>query len=280
MTAVGATVCVTTAAIGGSISYAVARRRVSRAPTSLLRSNFRGATVAAVLGDGVVAAGVFGILAAIAMRAASWGVAVPWRLIVASAVVIVVMYFAGAWDDRRGDERPRGFKGHLTAARGRSLTGGIVKSVAGVTSGVVAGAVLGETAAAIAVTALLIALSANLANLLDRAPGRTSKVAIAGGIGLAISGPLGWAVVASGLLGGVVGSVGLDLAEKAMLGDAGANPLGGLLGLGLAVSLAPLGRAIAVVLLLVLNLASERWSFSRAIESNRALDYLDRIGRK
>jgi hypothetical protein len=129
-------------------------------------------------------------------------------------------------------------------------------------------------------TAALVALSANAINLLDRAPGRASKVAVCWAIPVIVFGPVGWLLVAAGTLGGVLGSVGLDLTEKGMLGDAGANPVGAILGLGVAVAAGPTGRVIAVVALAAVNLASERWSFSQAIASNPILDYLDRIGRK
>jgi hypothetical protein len=39
------------------------------------------------------------------------------------------------------------------------------------------------------------------------------------------------------------------------------------------------GLAAFLVLMLALNLASERWSFSRVIEGNRVLSWLDRLGR-
>jgi hypothetical protein len=245
-----------------------------------VRTNFRGAPVAAVLGDGVVAAGLTGIGVVVVMRAAGLGTAVPSRLIVAAAIVLVVMYAAGSWDDHKGDERPRGFKGHLRAARGRVMTGGIVKLGAGGVAGAIAGALLEDGISGIAMTAALVALAANAINLLDRAPGRASKVAICGAIPVVVLGPVGWWLVGAGTFGGVLGCLGLDLTEKGMLGDAGANPVGALVGLGIAVSAGATGRVIAVVALAAMNLASERWSFSRAIESNPVLEYLDRIGRK
>ena len=42
----------------------------------------------------------------------------------------------------------------------------------------------------------------------------------------------------------------------------------------------PAGLDIALIVLLALNLASERWSFSRAIDRSSVLQRLDRIGRK
>jgi hypothetical protein len=64
-----------------------------------------------------------------------------------------------------------------------------------------------------------------------------------------------------------------------MLGDAGANPLGGVLGLGLATALDGRGRVVAVLVLVLLNGLSERYSFSRAIERTPVLRQLDLLGR-
>ena len=63
-----------------------------------------------------------------------------------------------------------------------------------------------------------------------------------------------------------------------MLGDAGANPLGGVLGLGLALSLDETWRLVAIGVLVLLNLASEKWSFSKLIERVRAAPGLRHVG--
>jgi hypothetical protein len=96
---------------------------------------------------------------------------------------------------------------------------------------------------------------------------------------LVVVGDPGWVVAAAGLLGALAGCLSLDLSERAMLGDAGANPLGAVLGLGLGVTLETTGRLAAIALLVVLNAASEKWSFSRAIERVGWLRALDDIGR-
>ena len=127
--------------------------------------------------------------------------------------------------------------------------------------------------------AALIALSANLLNLLDRAPGRAAKVALLAAIPLVFLGAEQWVTAAGGLLGALVVCLVPDLRERAMLGDAGANPLGAGLGLALALSLDRPGRMIALALLVVVNLASERWSFSRRIQRVAWLRALDELGR-
>lgn len=81
------------------------------------------------------------------------------------------------------------------------------------------------------------------------------------------------------VLGPVVAVWGRDLGERAMLGDAGANAMGALAGYLLARS-APLWLLGAMTLvLLALNLVSERVSFSSVIEKVPVLAWLDGLGR-
>ena len=162
-----------------------------------------------------------------------------------------------------------GFRGHLReAARGR-LTTGAVKLFGGAALAVVvvAAGTEGRSLGRLVADAALVALAANLANLLDRAPGRVTKscagafavLAIATGFGPELVGPA--LVVGAGL-----GLLVPDLRERCMLGDAGANPLGAAVGVG--------------VVLAALNVASEVVSFSKVIDQVPPLRFLDRLGRR
>jgi hypothetical protein len=70
-----------------------------------------------------------------------------------------------------------------------------------------------------------------------------------------------------------------DLREQLMLGDAGANPIGAALGLGVVLTFSPTVRTVVLVVVLVLNLVSERVSFSSVIRSVAPLRVLDDLGR-
>ena len=62
-----------------------------------------------------------------------------------------------------------------------------------------------------------------------------------------------------------------------MLGDTGSNALGAIAGF----ALLELGRPVrtaALAVVVLLNLASERVSFSRVIDQRRPLRWLDRLG--
>lgn len=233
-----------------------------------------------MLGDAVACAAVFGIAVSVVAKALGATELPSARWATAGLIVAVVMYAAGAWDDRKGDERPRGFRGHLKAAREGSVTGGIVKLGAGAVAGAAAGALLVHGIANVVTTAAIVALTANAVNLFDRAPGRASKIALVLALVAAMTAPASFLLVAAGIVGGAAGSLPFDLSERGMLGDSGANPLGAMIGLGLAVAFGPLGRVASLIVLVALNVASERWSFSRVISATPMLDYLDRMGRK
>ena len=294
----------------GIVAAAVAARwaasvALRKAPASLTRVNVTGREVPAVLGWPLLAGALAG-----ALFIGAWAVTDPSGvecggdrcfggsdlaagLFVAVALMAAAaMFLAGLWDDLRGDERPRGFGGHLAAARTGALTGGIVKLVTGVVVSLTTIVALrGWEIPPIAdwlLSALPLALSANLINLFDRAPGRALKVFLAVALPLTLLVP-SFALVAAGTLGGALAVLDFDLKAEGMLGDAGANPLGLILGLGLVLGvtdgLEDVGGSrpslLAVtILLLALNLASERWSFSRIIETTPLLTRLDHLGRK
>jgi UDP-GlcNAc:undecaprenyl-phosphate GlcNAc-1-phosphate transferase len=262
------------AAAGGLLSFLTAAFTLPRSSEKVVRVNVNGRQVPAILGVAIVGAGlVVGAVALILF--AELGL----RLLVGVLVPIVLLFSAGFWDDLRGAEHARGFAGHLEAARARRLTGGAVKAVAGFLAGLCAGLVL-TSGWGVVQFALLVPLAANFVNLTDRVPGRAGKVSLAIGLPLLALGHPDWAALGAGFMGALAAVLPLDLGEKAMLGDAGANPLGGILGLGLAWSLQPAWGWVALGVLLALNLASERWSYSTIVARVGPLNWLDGLGRK
>lgn len=267
--------------VGYVVAAGLSRLRLAAPPKALMRTNVSGVQVPAVLGGPLAVAGLTGLACLALVSTLGWDPARLGETGVAAAAVIVVMAIAGVWDDRRGDESSRGFKGHLGALREGRLTGGILKIIAGLAAGALATALLfADDAMAAVAAALLVALGANLVNLFDRAPGRAGKVVMLVVTPLMALGDIHWGIAAAGMIGALLACLPLDLGERAMLGDAGANPLGALVGLGLAVSLEGAWRWVAVVILFALNAASERWSFSAAIEGTPWLNRLDRMGRR
>lgn len=266
---------------GFMVATILIRLRLAAPPTRLMRTNVNGRPVPAVLG-GPLSVGGMAVLATVALVGAlGWEPARVGRTGAAVAWVVAVMAIAGGWDDRRGDETSRGFKGHLGALASGRFTGGALKILAGGVAGTGAGLLLvADDPARLVGTVVLVAGAANVVNLFDRAPGRAAKVVLLVATPLMALGSAAWGVAGAGTVGALLACLPFDLGEEAMLGDAGANPLGGLVGLGLAVSLPGSWLWVAVGVVVALNLASERWSFSRVIGATPWLDKLDRAGRK
>jgi UDP-GlcNAc:undecaprenyl-phosphate/decaprenyl-phosphate GlcNAc-1-phosphate transferase len=71
-----------------------------------------------------------------------------------------------------------------------------------------------------------------------------------------------------------------DLCEKTMLGDAGSNALGAMLGLSSVSRLTGKNRWLAIGALAALTALGERRSLGELIERTPVLSRLDRLGRE
>jgi hypothetical protein len=149
----------------------------------------------------------------------------------------------------------RGFADHLRAGR----TTGVLKLVGIPLVGLLATRRLSG--------ALLVGLAANALNQLDTRPGRALKAYLAAA--LVVDAPVGIAVLL----------LPYDLREMAMLGDAGSNALGGLLGLKSVERFTGRGRWVAIGALAGLTLLGERTSIGAWIERTPGVAWIDRLGR-
>jgi hypothetical protein len=154
----------------------------------------------------------------------------------------------------------RGFHAHVQAGR----TTGVVK--------LLAIPAIGLAATGCASGGLLVGLCANALNQVDTKPGRALKWYLATALLLRGTPARSYARVAILLLP-------YDLRERVMLGDAGSNALGAVVGLSLVARLTSRGRWTAVGILAGLNVLGERVSLGRLIERAPVLAELDRIGR-
>ncbi|HEU4356418.1 MAG TPA: hypothetical protein VFT27_12590, partial [Actinomycetota bacterium] len=84
---------------------------------------------------------------------------------------------------------------------------------------------------------------------------------------------------ALGMFLAALAALPLDLRERAMLGDAGSNPLGFAVGLGLYATLDGAGVVFAAAAAVVLNVLAETVTLSRVIDRTPPLRWLDRAGR-
>jgi hypothetical protein len=119
--------------------------------------------------------------------------------------------------------------------------------------------------------AVLVALSANVVNQLDTRPGRAIKAFLLGSL-LARNTPRGALAVAVLL-------APYDHREMTMLGDAGSNALGAVLGLHSVRRLTGPRRIGAIGALGVLTVLADRRSLGELIESTPGLRALDALGR-
>jgi UDP-N-acetylmuramyl pentapeptide phosphotransferase/UDP-N-acetylglucosamine-1-phosphate transferase len=216
-------------------------------------------------------------VAGVDVDAASIG---PRRLAVLAAVGFCLL---GMLDDLAGTGESGGFRGHLRALVAGRLTTGAVKLFGGAALAivVVAAGTSGRSLGRLVGDAALVALAANLGNLLDRAPGRVTKATLLTFAVLAVATGAGPELAGVALaIGAGAGLLVPDLRERCMLGDAGANVLGAAVGLGVVLACSPSVRLAALVAVAALNLLSEAVSFSRLIERTPPLRALDRLGRR
>ncbi|WP_058233859.1 hypothetical protein [Devriesea agamarum] len=187
---------------------------------------------------------------------------------------------------QRGRHRAqKGLAGHLGAIRRGSLTTGGLKAIGIPVLCMVAASVRPQRRwRYVLLDAGVMAGMANCANLFDLRPGRALKVMLPlaaltlGGRATPDSDPRRTDAAAI-VLGTGLTVCPMDIRARGMLGDAGANTLGALTGLGVVDRLGPRGRAVVLAVLVAITIASEKVSFSALIESTPWLARLDALGR-
>jgi hypothetical protein len=290
-------------------AYAGLRRWPPAGEQTWTRSNHRGEPVTLLEGPAVAVGAVTAqaIGAAVAARRAARPLTASqqpecWRGSAASFAVAGLGALAfGVLDDLRGSAARRGLRGHLGALAHGEVTTGTVKLAGLAASGFAAALLEGGSPADVAINTGLVAGGANLLNLFDLRPGRAIKVATLSACLIAAGGSSGGTVrTAVPTAGGSGGSTGrtaglaavaapagaalallpADLGERAMLGDAGANALGALLGAAAARSLPRRARLCLLAGIAALTVASEKVSFTKVIAASPPLNWLDMLGRR
>jgi UDP-N-acetylmuramyl pentapeptide phosphotransferase/UDP-N-acetylglucosamine-1-phosphate transferase len=244
------------------------------------RTNFRGRTVSLAGGPALVAAAT----ASAAAGAGSAPLAAA-ALVAGSGAGVV-----GWYDDIVGvrpDHQAKGFRGHLNALRDRRMTSGLLKIVGVGVAGVGAAALVEagsserrgglRSAVNIALGGGVIAGTANLVNLLDLRPGRALKAGTVAAAAM-LPGPAG--TIVAGPVGAAFAVLPDDLGEEVMLGDAGANAYGALIGLAVVTRSGPWRRAAVLAALATVTAASEKVSFTKVIAATPVLREFDELGRR
>jgi UDP-N-acetylmuramyl pentapeptide phosphotransferase/UDP-N-acetylglucosamine-1-phosphate transferase len=247
----------------------------------LARTNHRGLSVPT--GVGVLLALVLVVVEGGRALAGAAGIGSTSPSMARSLVLLAALGFAsvGFVDDVLGGDADRGWQGHIRALRDGRLSAGGIKILGGGALALMLASAPDPGFVRVLADGVLIALAANLGNAFDRAPGRTIKVAILAWVPLAVAagdGPAGTALAPA--MGAAVGLLPDDLGEQLMLGDAGSNALGAVLGVGAILALGPGAKNLLLLSLVALNAAAELVSFSRVIDRTPPLRKLDRLGRR
>jgi UDP-N-acetylmuramyl pentapeptide phosphotransferase/UDP-N-acetylglucosamine-1-phosphate transferase len=281
-----------TGAATASLAYRALRQFPPGGDKAWARVNHRGEPVTLLEGPAVVAGGLAGTVAGALAGAVAASPALPPQVALAMSVAGGGAAAFGAIDDLKGSGKRRGLRGHLGALLHGEVTTGAVKLAGIGMTGAAAALVLrrdSDGPVDCAVNAGLIAGGANLLNLFDLRPGRAIKVMLlsagligAGGAGSGSATARGARAVAAvaAPVGAALALLPEDLGERAMLGDAGANALGAMVGVAAATALPRPARIGLLAGIVVLTGLSEKVSFTRVIARTPALNWLDMLGRR
>lgn len=265
------------AAVAGLVCGRAARYIARSSP--LARPNYRGLSIPVAAGIAIT----IGMLAAAALARFLFAIApgserfaTMVRLIPGVLAVLLGFGLLGLWDDVAGSSGERGWRAHIDALRRGRASAGALKVIAG--AAIAFSVAPGETLAWVIVNGAVIALCANLSNLLDLRPGRASKTfCVLALVMIIANGPMGMHLAAA--LGATLAFLPLDLRERAMLGDTGSNALGALLGLAITLTAPHMVVAVLLVILVALNAAGQKPGLSSIIRSAPAFRAFDAAGR-
>ncbi len=243
---------------------------------SYLRPNYKGELIPSSAGIVFVLAAILGLIVLT--------ISFPQLLSLPEAVlfisVMAAMSILGLIDDLFGDRAASGFRGHFQALLKGKITTGAVKALGGFMVALVASYIITAGFVDLTLSTLIIALSANLLNLLDLRPGRAGKIFLVTAAPLVLlAGKSEAILVLTLVIGSLLAYLPYDLKSRFMMGDTGSNALGAALGMGMVWSFGLPLKAIVLGLLIGLHFYTERRSLTQVIAAHPLLDYLDRLGR-
>lgn len=249
------------------------------------KANYRGRELPVPFGIAIVAAALLALVPLAALR--QLGGSSPFVGETATVLVYALgVAFLGLLDDvfggreAFGGEQARGLRGHARVALAGRPSTGALKALGSLGLALYATSRLELSTGRWLLASAVLVLATNAFNLLDLRPGRAIKAFAVLGAGLALGTwdlrPL-WAI---GLFAGPALVVGVyDTRERAMLGDTGANLIGGLAGLWLVLALSPAGQIAALAALAAITVYGELHSISALVERTPGLRELDSWGR-
>jgi len=201
--------------------------------------------------------------------------------LLALVALVVTTSFVGFVDDLIGNRVIGGLRGHFSQLRFGIMTTGTLKAIVGFAISVIIAGFVSTNIIVFLTNAAVLTLSINAANLFDLRPGRAIKVFSLGAIAVFIA---TWSSPFWGLWGLIIPPVAAllwgDLHEHSMMGDAGSNALGAILGFAFVINLSEIANLAILAVLVLLHLITERYSISNFIEKAPLLKQLDELGLK
>lgn len=223
---------------------------------------------------------VFVLVQFLIILISSFYISVERSIVLSYVGILSLIGLVGIIDDLIGESVTKGFKGHIKSLFKGNLTTGGFKAVVGFLCSVIFSLLVSSNYADMVINIFLISLFINLINLFDLRPGRAGKVFSVLCIVLLITSyTFKYDFIIYSSLGIIIAYINYDLKAKSMLGDVGSNSLGATLGMYCALTQTIKVKIIYLIILIVLHIISEFYSFSKIIDRNRILRYLDNLGR-
>ena len=193
---------------------------------------------------------------------------------------ITLMGMIGLLDDLIGDENVKGFKGHIKSFFKGKLTTGAMKAGTGFLISLFISIIISANLLEIIINTFLIALFTNLINLFDLRPGRAIKIFILISIIMLFSNEFNeYNFILFSFYGILFIYLPMDLKAISMMGDIGSNILGMTLGIYCGLTHNIISKSIYLFILILIHIMAEKISFSKMIEKNKVLNFIDKLGR-
>jgi UDP-N-acetylmuramyl pentapeptide phosphotransferase/UDP-N-acetylglucosamine-1-phosphate transferase len=235
--------------------------------------NYKGNNVPGIMGISIVISSIITLCISIVLGFGDTG---NCLFILLSGSFISL---SGLLDDLIGNNFSKGFRGHILCLLRGDLTTGALKAILG---GLVAFLIAKHVSvswADLIINTLIIGLTSNIINLFDVRPGRAIKIFFVISLYLIFFAKVyNYLTI---LLGSLLAYFPMDIKSKAMLGDTGSNFIGIILGSAIAMSEQEiLNKLTFLAVLITFNIISEKVSFSKTIEKNKILRFIDELGRE
>ncbi len=249
----------------------------------LTRENYRGVRLPFPGGIAIVAAGVLAVGAGAAVERIFDTEVIEFGTWIVFSYAIGVALLGLVDDLLAGSSR--GWRGHGRALLAGRFNTGAFKAVGSLALALFVLPEMRSLSEYLLAVALVV-LTTNLFNLLDLRPGRSAKALALLGAGIAVGAwesPLWFGAVPLWAVGPFAAPIlvagAYDLRERTMLGDVGANLIGGVAGVWMVLALDTTGQLIALVVVLALTVYGEFRSLNTLIERTPLLRQIDSIGR-